>query len=56
MPNITKARLEKLERAVKAAIWLRKQFEDISEATRMLSVPREAVDRFDQVMKELTLP
>ncbi len=49
-------RLAKLERAVKAAIGLRRYIEDIApEANmKMLSVPREAVEKFDAIIAQLT--
>lgn len=50
---MTPERIAKLERAVKAGMALRKVMEDIAPASRMLSVPREAVVKYDEVMKEL---
>lgn len=53
--KVAPERLAKLERAVKAAIGLRRYIEDIApEANmKMLSVPREAVEKFDAIMIEL---
>lgn len=46
-------RIEKLERAVKAGLWLRKQIDDPVPFSKMLMVPREAVERYDAAIKEL---
>ena len=46
-------RTAKLEKAVRAAIGLRKSFVDDGPHTQYLSAPRATVERFDAVIEEL---
>lgn len=56
MPTILDTeRIAKLERAVKAALWLRSTFVVLAPAATHMGVALPDVERFDAVIKELSV-